>query len=143
MQYYDIEPHLLKKFNTVEDVFDILNDCKSDNCNLIILKLSDGASIYDFRNELESFDKTQDYIILTGIPGYEDEGFIGIVDGVRDLATFCMKNYEFDPKTPIAEIAEDCRSIVNQIKDEHVAIPYNSWVKFYPQAIEISAENPL
>ena len=138
MQYHDIIPYL-EVFNTVDSLYDTFNHCKSNNVYLYILKLKDGCSIYDFRNELDSYDKTQDYIILTDVVGKGDNKFIGVVDGVRDLATYCLNNMDFDPKTSLGGLAEDCREIVKQIKDEFVAINYNDWIDYIPESIEITA----
>ena len=142
MQYHDIIPYI-EGFETVDELYDTFKKCKTDNVYLYIIKLKDGCSVFDFRNELDSYDKTQDYIILTDVVGSNDKQFIGLVDGVADLTTYCYKYMDFDPKTSFEDIAEDCRNIVKQMKDEYVAINYNDWINYQPEGIEITAENPL
>jgi hypothetical protein len=129
MQYYDIEPDALKEFKTVDEILDVIPYCKSNNATNIIFSLVDGASIYDFMVELNNHPNTEDYVILTRNNG---ENEYGIVDGVKDLTSFALEDYEFDPHTSIEEIVKACREEVHALKHDVGIIDTNTWFELDP-----------
>jgi len=128
----------LLTFDTVDEIVEVRRECKSRNGSVYVIKLWSEVGIYEFKNEMNEIDDLKNYIILTQIPGFEDEyEYIGIVDGVRDLTDWAFRNLDFPKGTKMSTIAIGCTGIVNDIKECFASIIYNEWIKYSPSSEQI------
>lgn len=128
----------LDQFNTIDEILGVRRECKSRNGTVYVIKLWDEASIYEFKNEMETSDEFKDYIILTSVPSLENmKECIEIVDGVRDLTDWCMKNLVFPKGTKMSAVANGCKHIVQEIKKISASLPYQEWISYTPTVEDI------
>lgn len=128
----------LLTFDTVDEIIEVRRECKSRNGSVYVIKLWSEVGIYEFKNEMNEIDDLKNYIILTQIPGFEDEyEYIGIVDGVRDLTDWAFRNLDFPKGTKMSTISIGCDKIVEDIKELYASIRYNEWIEYEPSSEQI------
>ena len=127
----------MQKFNTVEELVDVFEGGKSKDENVFVVRLYEDTNVYEFVQELNSYNNTEKYIVLTDINTKDGENLIGVINGIKDLMLYIMKNFEMDPHTPINQIVEGCKNVVEQLKDNYSFISYRDWLDFKPNIDDI------
>lgn len=128
----------LLTFDTVDEIMETRRGCKSKNGSVFIVRLWSEVGIYEFKNEMNEIDDFKNYIILTEIPGFDDEyEYIGIVDGVRDLTSWAMENLDFPKGTKMSSVTLGCDKIIEDIKELYASVRYQEWLEYAPSAEEI------
>lgn len=141
MAYNDIVS-ILKDFNTVDGIVDVINHCKTNNVNVFKVVLKDGVSPSDFNNEfVQTVDDFDKYLILLYRDGRDDDNrfIVGVFNAVKDLFTYCYENYKFDPHMPISVLVDKCVDIINNSCGEYRLVWEDEWLNFKPELKDIDA----